>query len=277
MHCGRHYYREPTPQTTRFPLIVAASGVSRWNDDAGFERGYTGFWGIEIVTAGTAVFEQHGTQHALSTGDVFILHEGHANRYRVGPGGLLHKRYLQLKGSGAAAVFAAAGLDATDVIQCTPSHAGDIIALLRTIHRHFAHPSHTTDEAVSMLAYRLVLALSKAIPTDGSSHGYAAKVMAWIRRNIDRPLTSTECAAHAGITVAHLNRLMRDAARCSTKQYVIAQKMAVAANLLRETEHSVTEVAAQTGYEDPLYFSNRFAKFHGRSPSAYRRWARQWK
>jgi AraC family transcriptional regulator of arabinose operon len=40
--------------------------------------------------------------------------------------------------------------------------------------------------------------------------------------------------------------------------------------LLDSTEHSVKAIAAQLGYDDPLYFSRLFSKTIGLSPRAYR-------
>ena len=97
---------------------------------------------------------------------------------------------------------------------------------------------------------------------------------AWAQQMVAAPATVRACAARVGVTPTHLNRLMRAHCGCSTKRYLLAQKMAAAANLLRETNASVAAVAAQAGFEDPLYFSHAFRRFHGRCPSRYRQWIR---
>ena len=48
-------------------------------------------------------------------------------------------------------------------------------------------------------------------------------------------------------------------------------KMEQACQLLDSTELSVKGVAAELGYDDPLYFSRQFSKTVGLSPRAYRR------
>ena len=52
-------------------------------------------------------------------------------------------------------------------------------------------------------------------------------------------------------------------------------RMARAAQLLRENELSVGEVARSCGYPDPLTFSKAFKRTMGVTPSQYRRGARK--
>jgi AraC family transcriptional regulator of arabinose operon len=46
--------------------------------------------------------------------------------------------------------------------------------------------------------------------------------------------------------------------------------MQMASRLLRLTGFTITEVAAEVGYADPFYFSNRFRRYSGKSPSQFR-------
>ena len=53
-------------------------------------------------------------------------------------------------------------------------------------------------------------------------------------------------------------------------QYITQVRMAKARDLLLSGELSLVEVMEQVGYSDPYYFSKRFKKFYGVSPSAYK-------
>jgi len=44
-----------------------------------------------------------------------------------------------------------------------------------------------------------------------------------------------------------------------------------AGQLLRLTGHGIAEVAAEVGYDDPFYFSNRFRRYSEKSPTQFRR------
>jgi AraC family transcriptional activator of pobA len=56
----------------------------------------------------------------------------------------------------------------------------------------------------------------------------------------------------------------------STKELVTDRVMLEAARLLRFTDRTMGEIAHETGFSDPLYFSRAFKRHHGQAPSTYR-------
>jgi AraC-like DNA-binding protein len=267
----RQFYREPDTVHAYIPIQVIASGSTRWYGKAGFDRQYTSFWAIEYVTYGDGIFTQDGTTHYLKPGTVFLLRQGSSNRYSTGSSGMLHKRYIQIRGLAADQLFNAAGLRSVDIIdvQSEPS----IGRLLKAMHHIMGNPSRQSPITASELAYRLIMLIGEI------SHQSTSKpvlpIIEWIQQHLDRPLKSRECADRAGISVVHLNRLMHVSVGKSLKEYIIDQKMNQAAHLLNETDIPVKQIASQVGYEDPLYFSDRFHKWSGMSPRKYRERARK--
>ena len=78
-------------------------------------------------------------------------------------------------------------------------------------------------------------------------------------------------ARHAGVSVSRLALLFKQETGFSPRYFWERSRLQRAAALLRLTSVPIAEVAAETGFEDPFYFSNRFKKMFGRSPTAYRR------
>ena len=56
----------------------------------------------------------------------------------------------------------------------------------------------------------------------------------------------------------------------STKELITDRVMLEAARLLRFTDLTVGEIAFRVGFDDQLYFSRAFKRFHGEPPMAYR-------
>ena len=56
----------------------------------------------------------------------------------------------------------------------------------------------------------------------------------------------------------------------TTKELILDRVMVEAARLLRFTDLTVGQIAAQVGFTDPLYFSRAFKRQRGESPQAFR-------
>lgn len=92
-----------------------------------------------------------------------------------------------------------------------------------------------------------------------------------IERSIASRLTLAELSARAGISDFHFNRMFSTVAGVTLKQYVLGRKLARAAQLLRDTDAPVIDIALELGFEYPEVFSRAFKAQLGVSPAEYRR------
>jgi len=80
-------------------------------------------------------------------------------------------------------------------------------------------------------------------------------------------LSLHEIAYAAGLSKFYFQRLFKRVFKTSPGQYMENLKMQEAKQLLRKNTLNITEVAYFLGYNDVQYFSNRFKKYFGVSPS----------
>lgn len=80
------------------------------------------------------------------------------------------------------------------------------------------------------------------------------------------PALAREC----GLSVSRLSHLFREELGKTPGRFVEERRLAHAAHLLRRTPLRVGEIAAECGFADPFYFTNRFRRFHGTSPTRFR-------
>jgi len=92
---------------------------------------------------------------------------------------------------------------------------------------------------------------------------------AW--RDRPRPISLGELAAAASVTPSHLGREFKRTFGIGAVGGLELVRLSRAATLLSRSNLTVTEVAAETGFPDPLHFSRRFRAAYGRPPRAYRR------
>ncbi|MBA8794254.1 AraC family transcriptional regulator of arabinose operon [Friedmanniella endophytica] len=117
---------------------------------------------------------------------------------------------------------------------------------------------------------QVLLWASTQRPGSGRTDPRLITVLELISTRLAEPLTVAGLAAAVGLSASRLTHLFSEQLGLSPRDFLEQQRMQAAAQLLRLTGRTVTEVAAAVGYDDPLYFSTRFRRFSGRSPSAFR-------
>lgn len=98
-----------------------------------------------------------------------------------------------------------------------------------------------------------------------------------IRRAVDllteklrEPMALDRLARECGLSVSRLAHLFRDQVGVPPQQFLEDVRLQRAALLLRSTNLRIGEIADGVGYADAFYFSSRFRKAFGQSPSEYR-------
>lgn len=93
----------------------------------------------------------------------------------------------------------------------------------------------------------------------------------WIEKNIDDPQLSVEkLAGQMGRSRAAFYRDLSKAAGKTPHQFILDIRLEHACRRLLSTPRSVAEIAYETGFNDPSYFSKIFAKQFGAPPSIFR-------
>jgi AraC family transcriptional activator of pobA len=93
-------------------------------------------------------------------------------------------------------------------------------------------------------------------------------------RVLERDFAGHHDAVHyadaLAVPPAALSQALNRVTGRSTKELVTDRVMLEAARLLRFTDRTIGEIAYETGFGDPLYFSRAFKRYNGHAPSAYR-------
>ena len=97
-----------------------------------------------------------------------------------------------------------------------------------------------------------------------------ARVHAFCRKNLDRPISVDELARVAGCSRWHFTRRFQEIEGVPPHEFIIAQKMRLAVRMLQTTAAPVKEIAMQCGFEDTSYFCKVFKHHYGMTPGGYR-------
>ena len=116
----------------------------------------------------------------------------------------------------------------------------------------------------------LLRVFADVLDHEGVTEDYVTAAKHLMKGRFERGVTVQEIADQLGISRAYLRNLFYESEQCSPQEYLMRLRMERAEFLLHQP-FSVTEVAGAVGYQDVLQFSRIFVKYHGVSPTEYRR------
>lgn len=105
----------------------------------------------------------------------------------------------------------------------------------------------------------------------GSRNPRLIAAVEFMKGHLEDPVEVGEVAAHVGLSRRQLERLFRRYISVTPAQYYLDMRVTRAHALLNETNMTVAEIAAATGFASSSQLSQRFRKRYGKSPSAYRK------
>ncbi|MEW9530217.1 helix-turn-helix domain-containing protein [Microbispora sp. NPDC049125] len=101
--------------------------------------------------------------------------------------------------------------------------------------------------------------------------GTLAPLLEWISGRLGEPVTIESMAAHAGVSARTLARRFADQLGTSPGQWLLAQRIAAARDLLECSDLPLDAVARRVGLSSATNLRRRFLNMLGTTPGAYRR------
>ncbi|MBL4702485.1 MAG: helix-turn-helix domain-containing protein [Phycisphaeraceae bacterium] len=125
--------------------------------------------------------------------------------------------------------------------------------------------------ALGELAYQSQLQSKKNPKKAAAGH---IRVLQWVRHYIDQhyaqPLSVDSIALMTCYSPHYLNTLFTRWIGRGIRTYLIDQRMLQAQRLCQYTKLPIHDIATRVGYDDPLYFSRAYRKYHGCAPTQSR-------
>ena len=96
------------------------------------------------------------------------------------------------------------------------------------------------------------------------------KIIDYIEDNLEQDLNLDSIAAQSGYSKFHLNRLFTAETGLTIHKYLKERRLTAAARKLIETDHPITRIAHESGYESQQAFSLAFKRVYLMPPRLYR-------
>jgi AraC family transcriptional regulator of arabinose operon len=157
-------------------------------------------------------------------------------------------------------------------ISVSESARSEVTQNLQAMHRHAISGQARRDAfAMSHLEMALLQCDRALLPFGGGRMDERVlRARAYLLEHLAEPVTMSDLAHQVDLSVSRLAHLFREQTGQTPQQFVEAERMTRAQQLLERTGRTITAIALEAGFDNPFYFSLRFKKRTGLSPRDWR-------
>jgi AraC family transcriptional activator FtrA len=110
-----------------------------------------------------------------------------------------------------------------------------------------------------------------APPADEYREHVLSDLLAWVTANLDRPLTVSDLSRRANMSTRTLARHFNSITGKAPLQWLLTQRIYRAQELLERTDHTIEQIATESGMMTAATLRRHFRRVTGVSPDSYRR------
>lgn len=140
--------------------------------------------------------------------------------------------------------------------------------MIRAVHR--AGPIQTDFAFAALEEVILHGRAAQAEAGDAPADTRIARAVAHLTDHFKEPFHLPTLARQCSLSVSRFAHLFHHLVGMTPGQFLERQRLSHATHLLRLTSLTITEISGECGFENPFYFTNRFRRHHGVSPTAFR-------
>lgn len=237
----------------------------------GLKRGATPFTIFQYTTGGVGNLRFGDRILRVLPGEAMLLTIPQDHRYWLKQGEAWEFFWLSMSGAEALRIHALIQKSVGPILKPRPA----TIDRLAGICLRLIDDAGATAASASALAYEAAMILFEEVfGTSGNDANLPppiGKVIAYVVANPAETPDVGRMADIAGLSRAHFSRIFAAATGLPPAEYLLKEKMRLAAKLLGSNPSlSIQDIAARCGFADPNYFAKVFRRIFGISPSEFR-------
>lgn len=264
-------YTMPEPPAW-LPFKVLMCGISYCDGTYRIRRNDSAMFVFEYVRKGKGHLRVGNDVYAPEAGDVYIVPAGSDHEYSSSAEAPWEKLWFNVSGELVCSLLSAYKLNGIHLIKSCQVEELFLEGL--SIGRNKSENSHFEISGTLHKIIAVIAGTMAAHPGTGKSDaGIALKK--YLDARIDRNVILSELCRLIGKSPAQTLRIFRKDWNNTPCNYLLEQKMKLAAQYLENTFKPVKEIAAGLGFESEYYFSAIFKEKNGLSPRYYRNKVRE--
>ncbi|MDB6168281.1 MAG: araC 2 [Verrucomicrobia bacterium] len=232
---------------------------------------------IHFIMRGGGVLESGEADapvRRVSAGNVFLLFPGVWHRYMPSKQSGWFEYWIALKGDNVDRLLERGLFTPAEPLFAPP----DTTALLRLFTEAVAclrhHPvgtSRVLGSLATMILAEVQTGTTAAAPAENRTEHLVHEAKAMLGQHLAQEVDLAAMARKLGVGYHWLRRAFKQETGQSLHQYRLQLRLSRAKVLLKTTETSVEQIAGQTGFADPYYFSQIFKRKSGCTPTSWRK------
>jgi len=226
--------------------------------------------GIRVVRSGCGVLENHGRISLLRPGAVMRIEPGEKPLFHF----LTPVSFLDFYLNDETADLLRNGTpvfskehDLRILPEAALRQASELADECLEIQRQKRH-GYVLAVLEKFLAVERLLLENGELP--GNMESKIAETVLFMEENYSRDITLRDLAGLIGVSISYFRRSFQRILGAAPIDFLLDLRLKHAAELLSETGSSIAEIASETGFSDPNYFSRLFSRRKGKSPRQWR-------
>ncbi|WP_165498184.1 arabinose operon transcriptional regulator AraC [Siculibacillus lacustris] len=234
-------------------------------------------WIINLTIKGVGTIHDGRGRFRVEAGDLVLFPPGAIHDYGRDPGaGEWWHRWIYFQPRASWSTWLS-WREAQGGLYVQRRRDGDLLPVLDGLFAEVAGWSANTDllsmELAMNILERIILLCAKSDRATVATNRFDERLLMackFMTDNLHRPLTVAEIAQAVCLSPSRLAHLFSATLGRSILKWREEQLIQFACQLLLVSPSPIKQIAAQVGFEDPLYFSRVFRRYTGRSPRAFR-------
>lgn len=160
------------------------------------------------------------------------------------------------------------------VLNLNPQRQKEMYHLLNMIKDECESCNPMQHEAIYALVTKLLINLLRLFRESSSvindCQSTEIKIIDFINSHYSEKITLDSISKSCNISVSHLTRLFKASTGYTIVEYTNNLRIKKAAELIKSTDLSISEIALKTGFSSFSYFGKLFSEYYGVTPHKYR-------
>ena len=206
----------------------------------------------------------------IRAGDLLIMRPGTKYKYNSEKGSGLNYLWLHFTGFNAEKIVEDANIPFNKICHC--GNIGSVIECWKRMCTEFIINDEHFEKATFSIFNEILISFSRAI-NDKREKKRLLNSITYIHENYQQKINIEHLASMENLSPSHYRALFTQMFGESPVEYIISRRIEAAIQLLENSDKTLSEISALSGFNDVYYFGRQFKRKIGVSPGKYRKGA----